>query len=381
MLKVSYQMKSLLLLVLIIVSAIFISGCDSTVGQMVGLTKMGTVIARRAQIRSSGAVVAADLVEVNRGRRVEILDEAVFENEVTGKEKWYRVRVNDDEQTEGWIEARNVLTEDLLEQSRKLAEQDKDIPAQAQGQIRAASNLRLSPDRSNDSNILFKLESGATFDIVGWKRVVKTDNPDIENSAKSNTAQNKKQDDEPEPEQDLDDKYDIWYKVRFHPEVSPAPSGWVFGRQVELQIPSDILFYQIGNRDFVTWTRIDADVENIKVETAKDKDAAKESKPGSWIVLERSNSIQSTDGDEPDFESVYVLAYDKYRQQHYKIYRSGDVKGYLPLKLEGTGDNKSFTVQIKNPNTGQLEIKRFLVYKDKGNWKVTPPEDIPKEKR
>src|SRR3977135_1180922 len=34
----------------------------------------GVVVARRAQIRSSTAVVAADLLEVNRGDPVEILD-------------------------------------------------------------------------------------------------------------------------------------------------------------------------------------------------------------------------------------------------------------------------------------------------------------------
>ncbi len=38
----------------------------------------GVVVARRAQIRSSTAVVAADLLEVNRGDAVEILE--IFEH-------------------------------------------------------------------------------------------------------------------------------------------------------------------------------------------------------------------------------------------------------------------------------------------------------------
>ncbi len=61
----------------------------------------------------------------------------------TRKERWLRVRMNDAENTEGWIEARNVMPEEVLEASRKMAEEDKDVAAQATGQLRASSNLRL----------------------------------------------------------------------------------------------------------------------------------------------------------------------------------------------------------------------------------------------
>src|SRR5215510_4315306 len=110
----------------------------------------GVVVARRAQIRSSTAVVAADLLQVNRGDIVEILDT-----------------------TEGWIEARNVMPDDVLKDSEKLAAEDKDVPAQATGQLRASSNLRLTPDRSGNENIMMRLDSGSSFDIISWKRVPK----------------------------------------------------------------------------------------------------------------------------------------------------------------------------------------------------------------
>ena len=63
-----------------------------------------------------------------------------------------------------------------------------------------------------------------------------------------------KENDEPDK---MDETYDIWYKVRLDPSVSPAPAGWLFGRQVELQLPNDILFYQQNNKKFVAWQRID----------------------------------------------------------------------------------------------------------------------------
>ena len=140
-------------------------GCQTLAGERT----TGVVIARRAQIRSSTAIVAADLSEVLRGDKVDILDSATAEN----GERWLLVRRDDAENTEGWIEARNVLPEEVLERSVRLAEEDKDVPAQATGQLRASSNLRYSPDRSNNENILLKLETGASFEIVGWKRVPK----------------------------------------------------------------------------------------------------------------------------------------------------------------------------------------------------------------
>ena len=141
------------------------AGCKTLAGER----NTGVIIARRAQIRSSTAIVAADLSEVLRGDQVDIIDSMTAEN----GERWLLVRRREGENTEGWIEARNVMPREVLELSVRLAAEDKDIPAQATGQLRAASNLRYSPDRSNNENILLKLETGASFEIVGWKRVPK----------------------------------------------------------------------------------------------------------------------------------------------------------------------------------------------------------------
>src|SRR6185503_283754 len=91
----------------------------------------------------------------------------------TKKERWFRVRARDEENTEGWIEARNIMPDDVLAKSQKLSDEDKDLQPQATGQLHAGSNLRLSPDRSNNENIMMRLDSGSSFEIIGWKRVPK----------------------------------------------------------------------------------------------------------------------------------------------------------------------------------------------------------------
>src|SRR5918912_238163 len=273
------HIKSLLLLLV----ALGASACSTIAGK----ETTGVIIARRAQVRSSIAVVAADLTEVLRGDEVDILDSATAE----GGERWLRVRAHDAARTEGWIEARNVMPQELLERSRQLAEEDKDTPAQATGQIHASTNLRSSPDRGNNDNILLKLESGSVFDIVGWKRVPR---PKSLETAESDDAPKTgavpqgagRPKAEAEAPKMPEEPNELWYKVRLAPAISPAPAGWVYGKQVELTVPGDIIFYRTG-REFVAWRRLD---ENNASDTAKDKNAGREVQPGSWVILEKSNT-------------------------------------------------------------------------------------------
>ena len=376
--------RKLFILLTLSLSCLTLSGCalvesvSNNVSSLVGLSETGTVIANTAQIRSSYAVVAADLLEVKRGYTLDILEDVTFE-----KVHWFRVRARDDDKTEGWIEAQNLILSDALEKSKKIALQDINILPQASGQLRAASNLRLSPEQTDD-NILLKLDNGSNFEITAWKFVPKAqDAPEVDDASKGQQKQTKakmknadietaKEKNEPEK---TEDKYDIWYKVRLEPSVSPAPTGWVFGKQVELQVPSDIIFYQHNNKKFVTWQRLD----NIDInDKSSSKDTMKAAKPGSWVIFSRTNLVKAKDGIEPDFDGILVLGYDKYNEEHYTAYRSNDVWGLLPLKVEGAGDNKSFTVQLRNLS-GQMEEKRFVVTKDaKGRIRVTPPADMDK---
>lgn len=372
-------MKSKLAFILITVfAAIFTSSCGwldqvvSGVSSVVGTSDTAIVIAKTAQIRTSYAVVAGDLLEVKRGDRLDVLDQV--ESPDTKGLFWYRVRAHDEGRTEGWIEAQNVITNDVLDKSRKLAESFQNVPPQAAGQLRAASNLRLVSDMSQE-NVLYKLASGSTFEIMSWKFVPKQEVPDVDDNNANKAGKRSKNDEieaakeEGEPDK-LDDKYDIWYLVKLDPSVSPAPAGWLFGRQVELQVPTDVQFYQENNRKFVAWQRLDS-------ESADKGTVSKASTPGNWVVLSRSNAVKAIDGVEPEFDGIVVYAFDKYDQNYYMVWRtSGEVWGQLPLRIDGTGDTKSFIVKLRGPD-GQMVDKRFSLFKDKGGrLRLTPPEDI-----
>ena len=358
-----------------------VAGC-STLAQR---NSTGVVVARRAQIRSSTAVVAADLLQVNRGDQVDILEttDVPDPNDNTRKERWLRVKAHDEDATEGWIEARNVMPDDVLESAKKLAAEDAGIPAQARGQLRASSNLRLTPDRGGNDNIMMRLDSGSSFDIVSWKRVpkpkaseaIETDVAPKAGSAQPGARSNRQGDEANEPEE----TNELWYKVRLPPEISPAPAGWIYGKQVELAVPSDIIFYRTG-REFVAWQRLDGDARDT-ANASSDKDEGREAKPGSWLILEKSSSNQPHSLDEPDFDRIYVLGYDKRGQEHYTAYRSPDVNGYLPARVTGQGDNRSFVVRIQD-ESGGVKDTQYSLYKDaRGILKVSAPNVAPRDRR
>ncbi|CAN5514889.1 MAG: hypothetical protein H0T77_03510 [Pyrinomonadaceae bacterium] len=346
----------------------------------------GVVVARRAQIRSSTAVVAADLLEVNRGDAVEILESLDVQDpsDNTRKERWLRVRLNDLENTEGWIEARNVMPEEVFEASRRLAEEDKDVSAQATGQLRASSNLRLSPDRSGNENIMMRLDTGSSFEIVGWKRIPKPKSSeaiesDVAPKAGSAQPMANRRASRTQEENQTEEANELWYKVRLSAAISPAPAGWIYGKQVELRVPSDIIFYRTG-REFVAWQRLDGGPSEPEG-SLTDKNAGKEARPGSWIILEKSSSNQSRSLDEPDFDRIYVVGYDKRNQEHYTAYRSSDVKGFLPLRVKGQGENKTFTVRVQD-HGGEITDAQYSVYKDGGGvLKVSAPGALDARRR
>ncbi len=361
----------------LLLGSMFFQGCsllDATVGtfsEAVGLTDTAVVMAKTAQIRTSYAVVAADLLEVKRGDRLDVLDKVEFERVL-----WYRVRARDEESTEGWIEAQNVITNDTLERSQELAAGFKDQLPQAGGKLRAASNLRLAAEMDAE-NVLFRLPNNSTFEIMSWKFVPKQQVADVDDStagparpagSEPNTEiESARVAGEPEK---LDEKYDMWYLVKLDPSVSPAPAGWLFGRQVELQVPSDMVFFQQNNRRFVSWQRLDTDSPSLAV--TDDKKTA----PGSWLIVSRTNIVKAIDGVEPDFDGIQVLAFDKYDQSYYTVYRSsGEVWGQLPMTVDGSGENKTVTLRLRHPE-GRIDEKRFVVFRDRNRLRVTPPEDI-----
>jgi hypothetical protein len=348
-------------------------GCNTLVSK----EKSGVVLARQAKVWSSTAVVAADLRTVERGDKVDII-----ESDTTEGERWLRVRLYDKGRTEGWIEARNIMPQDMLDRSVDLYREDSGVQTQAIGQLRASTNVRLSPDRSNADNIMMKLDSGTKFNIIGWKRVPKpksSESTESDDAPKAGTApqsgRNKRNNEAPKvPEEENE----LWYKVHLAKEISPAPAGWIYGKQVELALPPDIIFYRSA-REIVAWQKLETDNKQINQST-RNIDSVREAKPGSWVILEKSNSTEPKKLDEPDFDRLFVLGYNSKSEEHYIAYRSPDLVGHLPMSVNTESRPMIVTLRLQGEDNQVKEVKFKIRQNDNEDLKVEAP-DLPKIKR
>src|SRR6476620_9928026 len=106
-------MKTKILISFLAVATLLFQGCglvDQTVNSVSNIVAgpdTAIVNAKTAQVRTSYAVVAADLLEVKRGDRLDVLDQ--IDSPDTKGLFWYRVRAHDEANTDGWIEAHNVI--------------------------------------------------------------------------------------------------------------------------------------------------------------------------------------------------------------------------------------------------------------------------------
>ena len=185
------------------------------------------VLTERLRLRSSTAQAARVVGELKSGDQVTVTDRANAED----GEDWAKVKGPNGES--GWIKSVNLVKREIVEKSRQIAAEIKDIPTQAVGKSKAPLKLRLSPDRSDDENVATTLPSGTRLEIVARERKPRPARIEGKGEAKE------------EPESNV--RYDNWYEVRLK-DYAVLPAGWIYGDSVELEIPGEIFYFVSSGR-------------------------------------------------------------------------------------------------------------------------------------
>jgi hypothetical protein len=255
------------------------------------------VVPERLKLKSSTAPASRVVGELKVGDEVTVSDRANAED---GK-SWSKVNGPNGES--GWVETATLVKEEIVERSRKIAEEVKEIPTQAVARSKAQLKLRLTADRTNDENVATLLPSGTVLEIVARDRKPRPGNLPTANEGKNEV------------------RYDDWFKVRLK-ELAVLPAGWIYGGSIDLDIPGEIVYFASTGRKIVGWQ---------KIATLKGND----SRSGDhYLVLER----KLFDADEQvDFDRVKVLAYDPNSRNYATPFRD-EVLGRYPvvLNMEGT---------------------------------------------
>jgi hypothetical protein len=292
------------------------------------------VVPERLRVRSAVAEATRTVGELKTGDKVTVSDRAKAED----GSSWSKINGPDGQS--GWVETKNLVKEEVVTASRKLADEVKAISAQALGKSKASLKLRLSPDRASDENVTTTLPAGTAFEIVGRDRKPRPSNLP--------TAQS--------PTGDNQVRYDEWFKVRLK-DYAVLPAGWIYGGSVELDIPGEILYFNSTDRKIVGWQRI----ATLKGDDSKSGDH--------YLVVER----KITKADErADFDRVTVLAYNPYSREYGRKFKD-EVIGRFPVELYMEGTRGSFRVMAFD-TASQLQARDYTIeMREGGDIKVTKP--------
>ncbi len=317
----------------IISLSIFAASCSE--GARLG--EKGFVVPERLKLKSSTAPASRVVGELKSGDQVTVTGHSSSEDGTP----WSKVEGPGGES--GWVESGYLVKQEVVEQSRKIADEVKDVPTQAIGKSKARLRLRLSPDRANDDNTATQLPSGTVLEIVARERKPRPATLDA-------GAEARQESNDPEV------RYDDWYKVRLR-GYTILPAGWIYGGSVELDIPAEIVYFASRGRKITGWQKIGT----VTGDDSKSGDH--------YLVLER----KTAGADEGvDFDRVKVLAYDPYSRNYSTPLRE-DVPGRFPVTVKMEGTRGQFHLIVIDKDKQRQKLVYEIEMLEGGKVNITKP--------
>jgi hypothetical protein len=297
----------------------------------------GVVITPRLKIRSSTAMVALDLAELKRGERLEILEQAEVRTP-TEVQEWYRVRTKTTDPVVGWVDARDVINQDVVDKTEELFKKAEEVPPQGRGRLKVRTRLRIEPG----GDVVTLLSRGTMVDIVAKARAAFR--PEKEQAGDSSEEQVE------EPES----RVVVWYQVRI-PDAEVLRAGWVGAQQVELDVPEEILHLEGEGRRFTGWVVFDQ---------VRAKDGTLRN---NYLGL-----MKRIDSSVPvDFTRLWVLAFVPADGRYYGAYIEDNLRGMLPVTVGTSAARKTFTIHELNDKGESVPVEYDLIRRDAGRVAVT----------
>lgn len=308
------------------------AGC----GMISGDSKIdeGIVIAPKETIRSSTALVAVPLVEVKRGDKLEILEQAQVKTP-TRTAEWYKVRTKTKEAVEGWIESRYVINKAVADKIQELFDKSKSTVSQGTGRLKVQTKMRIEAG----GDVVTYLSRGTIVEIVGKARTIFK--PEKQQDA----------DDADETTEEPEARTVLWYQIRL-PESEVLRSGWVGAQQVQLDVPEEILHLEGEGRRFTGWVVFDQ---------TKDK---KGEMRNNYIGLMKSLSTEGP----IDFTRLWMLIYSPELNRYTGPYIEDGLRGLLPVTIKS--DHRGFTIQELDENGKPVSIEYEAIRTDASHLRV-----------
>src|ERR1700731_1045285 len=246
----------------------------------------------------------------------------------------------------GWIDARSLMETALWQRSAKLVGEAQELPVQARGRTKVATNLRVQPGRTQPR--LYQFGRGIPVEIVG-RAVVDVAQVSDEKESAGDAADSKKEE---------------WLFVRGlatrppsetnprTPETSTTTqpgdrtspvAGWIIGRFVELDLP----------------------------DTVKAGTASANVRPVAWFELNKVSDVtgakpqylvagsRGPDSQPCDFTNIRVYTWNPKKSRYETAYIENNLCGQMPVRI-GTGPKgePEFRFRSKDviPSAGNSQV-------------------------
>ena len=340
------QLRALAALVLVLCAI----GCKGRGGRA---HEAAYVSAPQTFLRDRVATVYNKVATVKNGERLDVLER-------TTNRRFVHVRTASG--TDGWVEQRSLVGEDVFQAFQRLAKENAAAPTQALSTTHTETNLHVAPGR--DADHLYQLPQGGKLSVLKRAFAEKVlpgaaprPRPASAPTASSD-AGSEKDDETPEataaaeasaksgPKPILED----WLLVRdAHGRV-----GWVLAHLVDFDIPLEIAQYSEGQRMAAFFV-----LTEVQDQNKENPDATK--KVPEYLVL----FTEPKDGQVFDFNQVRVFTWNGKRHRYETAYREHKLNGVLPASVGHAdfgkeGSLPTFTLHVRDSEGNVVERKYKL---------------------
>ena len=278
------------------------------------------VSAPQAFLRDRVAAVYNKTGTVKNGDRVDILER---------DRRFARIRTANG--TEGWIEQRYLVTQQVFDGFQKLAQQQQNNLGQAMGVTRNDTNLHVEPGR--DTEHLYLLSQGAKVSLL-QRATAPKGLPGAAVSVATGKGSAPAQSAVP-----LED----WWLIR----DANGRVGWMLGRLLDVDAPLDIAQYAEGQRIVAAMVLSEVQDDDKKV-------------PQYLVML-----TEPKDGMPFDYNQIRVFTWNVKRNRYETAYRERNLNGVLPVTVANEDFGKegtlpSFVLRVKDDSGNVTERKYKL---------------------
>jgi hypothetical protein len=250
----------------------------------------------------------------------------------------------------GWIDARSLMETALWQRSAKLLGEAQELPVQARGRTKVATNLRVLPGRTQPR--LYQFGRGNPVEIVG-RGVADIPQVSDEKESAGDAGDRRKEDSKKEewlfvrglatrPPSETNPRTPDTSTTTQPGDRSSPIAGWIIGRFVEMDLPDAV--------------RAGTASANVR--------------PVAWFELNKVNDIsgvkpqylvagtRGADSQPCDFTNIRVYTWNPKKSRYETAYIENNLCGRMPVRI-GTGPKREpefrFRGKDVNPKAGKSE--------------------------